>query len=516
MRRTTLILGALAALVAAMVTPAAASTAPTDVYGQAVSAVKTHAAQAHYAPGQTFTLRGLVTDPDGTRHIRLHRYVGGLPVLGGDLIVHLDRAGAWRGVSQTLRGAPRIATTPTLSAAQAAKAALAASSALDTSADGVQLALDTVGNAPARLAYEVVVSGIYPDGTPSELHVVVDAHNGQTIRSWDENMPGTGHGLHVGDVTIGTTAIPTGYELRDVPRGNHYTIDLQNRQSEKPGTQPISSSTDEFGDGTLSNRATVGVDAHFGAAATWDYYKNVHGRSGPRNDGVSPYSRVHYGRNYVNAFWSDSCFCMTYGDGDLSKGWYPLTSLDVAGHEMTHGLTSNTADLTYSGESGGLNEATSDIFGTLVEFHAAVTVDNPDYLIGEKLRTSGVPLRYMDKPSKDGKSVDCWYSGVGNLDVHYSSGVGNHFFFLLAVGSGARTVNGVAYDSPTCNGSSVTGIGNAKAGAIWYRALTVYMTSSTTYHGARTASLSAAADLYGSGSAEYATVAGAWAAVNVT
>jgi Zn-dependent metalloprotease len=206
---------------------------------------------------------------------------------------------------------------------------------------------------------------------------------------------------------------------------------------------------------------------------------------------------------------------MTYGDGDLTKGWYPLTSLDVAAHEMTHGLTSNTADLTYSGESGGLNEATSDIFGTLVEFNAANAADNPDYLIGEKLRTSGVPLRYMDKPSRDGKSADCWSSSVGSLDVHYSSGVGNHFFFLLAVGSGARTVNGVAYDSPTCDGSTISGIGNTKAGAIWYRALTVHMTSNTDYHGAHTATLSAAAYLYGSSSAEHAAVSAAWAAVNV-
>jgi Zn-dependent metalloprotease len=202
---------------------------------------------------------------------------------------------------------------------------------------------------------------------------------------------------------------------------------------------------------------------------------------------------------------------MTYGDGDASQGWTPLTSLDVAGHEMSHGVTSNTAGLRYSGESGGLNEATSDIFGTLVEFYANNPNDPGDYLIGEELRTNGVPLRWMDQPSKDGRSANCWSSSVGRLDVHYSSGVANHFFYLLAVGSGSSAYG----NSPTCNGSTVSGIGNAKAGAIWYRALTTYMTSRTNYSAARTATLSAATDLYGAGSVEYNTVAAAWSAVSV-
>ena len=121
----------------------------------------------------------------------------------------------------------------------------------------------------------------------------------------------------------------------------------------------------------------------------------------------------------------------------------------------------------------------------------------------------------MDDPSKDGHSAACYTSTVGNLNVHYSSGVSNHAFFLLAVGSGAHTVNGVAYNSPTCNGSTVTGIGNAAAGAIFYRALTSYMSSGTNFAGARTATLSAAASLYGSGSTQYAAVAAAWSGVSV-
>lgn len=259
------------------------------------------------------------------------------------------------------------------------------------------------------------------------------------------------------------------------------------------------------------------MDAQYGTDVTWDYYEDVHGRRGIAGDGKGSYNRVHYGNKYNNAFWDDSCFCMTYGDGDgVQMG--PLVSLDVAGHEMTHGVTSKTAALTYSGESGGLNEATSDIFGTLVEFHAANPEDPGDYLIGEKIVRDGFgkdALRSMDQPSKDGKSADCWDTSVKDLDVHYSSGVANHFAYLLAEGSGAKTLGGVAHNSPTCDGSTVTGIGRAKLGRIWYRALTVHMTSSTDYAGARTATLKAAGDLYGEGGPEHKAVAAAWSAVGV-
>ena len=184
---------------------------------------------------------------------------------------------------------------------------------------------------------------------------------------------------------------------------------------------------------------------------------------------------------------------------------------------MSHGVTSNTAGLRYCGESGGLNEATSDIFGTMVEFYAANANDPGDYLIGEEIDVNGngTPLRYMDKPSKDGASADCWSSGVGNLDVHYSSGVANHFFYLLAEGSGAKTINGVATTARPATAPPSPASAAPRPPPIWYRALTTYMTSTTNYAGARTATLSAAKDLYGAGSAEYNTVAAAWSAVSV-
>lgn len=185
---------------------------------------------------------------------------------------------------------------------------------------------------------------------------------------------------------------------------------------------------------------------------------------------------------------------------------------------MTHGLTSVTGNMTYSGEPGGLNEATSDIMAAAVEFYANNPQDVGDYLVGEKIDINGdgSPLRYMDKPSKDGASKDAWYSGLGGIDVHYSSGPANHWYYLASEGSGAKVVNGVSYDSPTSDGLPVTAIGRDAASKIWFRALTTGLfKSNTNYAAARTATLQAAADLYGAGSTTYNNAANAWAAINV-
>ena len=139
---------------------------------------------------------------------------------------------------------------------------------------------------------------------------------------------------------------------------------------------------------------------------------------------------------------------MTYGDGD-GVNYGPLVSLDVAGHEMSHGVTENTAGLTYSGESGGLNEATSDIFGTMVEFFAEQRQRPgrlPDRRGVRPQEPRGLPPH--GQPDPDGSRRTAGARTRKNLDVHYSSGVGNHFFYLLAEGSGAKTINGVAHNSP--------------------------------------------------------------------
>ncbi|MEV7687252.1 M4 family metallopeptidase [Streptomyces bungoensis] len=463
---------------------------------------------------EKLVVRDVVKDVNGTVHTRYERTFAGLPVLGGDLVTHVAKNGSLKGVTKAAKARISVpTTTAAVSPASAKKAALKAAGTAEATASNSRKVVWAAGAKPV-LAYESVVKGVQRDGTPSELHVVTDATTGKKIYSYQAVDTGTGTSQYSGTVTIGTTASASGgYDLIDGGRGGHKTYDLNGGTT---GTGTLFHDADDaWGDGTVTNRQTAAVDAAYGAAVTWDFYKSAFNRNGIAGDGKAAYSRVHYGNAYVNAFWSDSCFCMTYGDGANNAD--PLTSLDVAGHEMSHGLTASTAGLNYRSESGGLNEATSDIFGTSVEFFANNSSDVGDYLIGEKIdiNGNGTPLRYMDKPSKDGSSADYWSKSVGRLDVHYSSGVANHFFYLLSEGSGAKTINGVSYNSPTYDGSTVTGIGRAKADQIWYKALTTYFTSTTNYASARTGTLQAAADLYGSGSAEYNAVAAAWKAVNV-
>ncbi|MGK5692768.1 M4 family metallopeptidase [Streptomyces sp. URMC 128] len=466
---------------------------------------------------EKLVVRDVLKDRDGTVHTRYERTYDGLPVLGGDLVVQSTKADATASVVKAARAAIKPATTKAaVPAAQARQQALAASRAEKAKSPGVNREPRKViwaGNGKPAVAYETVVGGFQHDGTPQELHVVTDATTGEKLYAWEAIETGTGNTVYSGTVDLTTTQSGSAYNLTDGARGNHKTYNL-NRGTSGTGTL-FSGSDDVWGNGSPSDPESAAADAHYGAALTWDYYKNVHGRSGIRGDGTGAYSRVHYGNNYVNAFWSDSCFCMTYGDGSGNAN--PLTSIDVAAHEMTHGLTSNTAGLNYSGESGGLNEATSDIFGSTVEFYAKNSSDVGDYLIGEEIDINGdgTPLRYMDKPSKDGASKDAWYSGIGSIDVHYSSGPANHFFYLLSEGSGTKTINGVSYDSPTSDGLAVTGIGRDKAEKIWFRALTTKFTSTTNYAGARTGTLAAAGELYGTDSAEYKAVQDAWAGVNV-
>ncbi len=499
-----------------------------DLARAAVAAVRAHPRAAKVGEGQGFDVGSALVDRDGSTHVRMDRSYRGLRVRGGDLVVHQDADGAFEGVSQTLDRMIDLSVTPVLSRRSAVERALAPSKVTrsisgERVAGAPEVVVDASGSAP-RLAWEVLTGGTQEDGTPSRLATYVDAVTGEVLGTEQQiqNADGTGRSLYGGTVPLTTTAASGGFQLKDATRGGTYTTDMGNKSDSRfcqlfgsrcaTGTL-FTDADNAWGDGTNANRQSAAADAQYGTNMTWDYFLDVHGRNGIFGTGKGSFNRVHYGSGYANAFWDGTK--MTYGDGD-GTNYGPLVSLDVAGHEMSHGVTENSANLTYSGESGGLNESTSDIFGTLVEFHAANAGDPGDYLIGEEFDLrQHLGFRRMDRPSSDGASYDCYTSGVGSADVHYSSGVGNHFFYLLAEGSGVKTIGGVAHDSSTCDGSTVTGIGRDAAGRIWYRALTVYMTSSTSYSGARTASLNAARDLYGSGSTQYAAVAAAWSAVSV-
>lgn len=523
-------------LCVALPSPGTAATSPTSdpaAVDVAQDYIQENPGRVRAGTDDAFTATRTSTTPDGSSHVRFTRTYQGLPVIGGDLVVHLTKAEKVTGTSVAQARRIAVSTSPKVTQGAAQQKALGASKASSPDASASRLVVDARSGAPA-LAYRTVVTGVQADGqTPSRRIVLTDASTG-SVRSSQETIltpikvgtvsgaaspaapsragvaaSGTGRGIFIGSVPLSTDKTSsTSFSLVDLVRGSGRTCDLQNRTS---GTCTTFTDADNaWGNGSYTDRASAAVDAHFGASTTFDYFKNVQGRNGIFGNGAGVPSRVHYGSNYVNAFWDGSQ--MTYGDGSGNRA--PLVAIDVAGHEMTHGVTENTAGLAYSGDAGGLNEATSDIFGTMVEFYANSPADAPDFLIGEKIdiNGNGTPLRYMDDPSKDGASFACWSSAVPGSDPHYSSGVGNHFFFLLANGSGQSAYG----NSPTCNGGTVTGIGRDKAAKIWFTALDSYMTSTETYAKARVDTVQAATDLYGAGSAEVAAVKAAWSAVSVS
>ncbi|MEU4287974.1 M4 family metallopeptidase [Kribbella sp. NPDC026596] len=485
--------------------PASGFNQPAAVQAEQALTAQTAAALG-LSGGEELKVRDVVKDADGTEYVRYDRTYNGLKVVGGDLIV--KRTGQAVGQVTYNRGAKSVgvATKPTLS--QSAALTKAAKSAKFKATGNKGTLVVFVTPSKPVLAYEVVTTGVKADQTPSVLHSFIDAKTGALLDQDDEVKTGTGNSMYSGTVSIGTSG---SYSLTDPSRGGNFTTDLNGATSGNGTT--FTDPDDTWGNGATSNRQTAGVDAHYGAQLTWDYYKNVHGRNGIFNNGQGARSRVHYGNAYVNAFWDGTQ--MTYGDG--SGNARPLTAIDVAGHEMSHGVTEATANLNYSGDAGGLNEATSDIFGTAVEFSANNSSDPGDYLIGEKININGngTPLRYMDKPSKDGASVDCWSTSTGGLDPHYSSGPLNHWFYLASEGTGSKVIGGVTHSSTACNGATITGVGRDVAAKVWYRTLSTKLSSGSTYKDAREGAINSAKELYGADSTQCKGIEAAFSGISV-
>ena len=465
---------------------------------------------------EQLVVKDVLRDVDGTEHVRYERTYAGLPVVGGDLVVSRTPSGK----TQVVRAQrDRIAVPSTDASVSGRTARSRAAQRTDLRAAGTApvKVVYAAQHAPV-LAWQTTVVGTEEDGTPIRDLVYTDATSGQQLGRLPQVMDATGSGqsLYSGTVPLQTVQSGSTYQLTDSTRGGHKTYDATGITSEtdyRTGTL-FTDADNAWGTGTTASKQSAAVDAAFGAAETWDMYKAHFGRTGIRNDGVAAFSRVHFGNSYENAFWDDSCFCMTYGDGGST--FSPLTSLDVAGHEMSHGVTAATSGLNYSGDAGGLNEATSDVFGTMVEFEAGSASDPGDYYIGEKIAKDGTYLRRMDNPSLDGGSKNCWTSSVAGLDPHYSSGVGNHLFYLLAEGTGTKTIGGRSHSATSCNGTSLTGLGRDTAAAIWYRAMTTYWTSTTTYPQAANGQVKAAKDLYGATSTQCTATVAAWKGVAVT
>jgi zinc metalloprotease ZmpA len=464
-----------------------------------------------------FLMRGVFLDTLGQAHVRLDQQYRKIPVFEGQIIVHIDLdSGQVRGITDGRKQVAELDVSPELSPKAAERHALKLAGVGAKAKTSTQLMVLITEDGASHLAWQVRVTWDDAKPGPVDWMAFIDANTGDPLLSYDNlhtgTTPaiGTAYTLYDGTVDLATESYSDGnYGMRDPTRGGNYTTDMLNKRT---GSGTLFIDADNFwGSSTNKDRATAGTDAHFGATMTWDYFASQHDRDGVFDDAdKGVLSRVHYGRKYVNAFWSDACGCMTYGDGDgVIAG--PLVSLDIAAHEMTHGITSRTADLTYIGESGGLNESISDIFATAVEFYTAAQWPEgqieADYWLGEDVWTPTTPgdaLRYMDHPTQDGRSIDHYSMYVKNMDVHYSSGLANNVYYLLSEG-GTNDTSGI----------SVEPIGRERAEAVFYRALTVYMTPGTTFAGARQATLTAAQDLYATEPVTVERVADAWRACGV-
>ncbi len=351
---------------------------------------------------------------------------------------------------------------------------------------------------------------VYAQQPVSRAFIYVDAHSGDVVfqDAIIKHAAATGSFAtrYSGTQSSTTDSFNGSYRLRDVTRGSGVqTFDMNqgtNYNSAVDFTDANNSWT-EYNNTAFDNAA---LDAHWGAQAVYDYWKNVHGRNSYNGSGAVIKSYVHYDRSYENAYWDGSR--MTYGDG--ATRFSPLTSLDVCAHEIGHAVCSSTANLTYSYESGALNEGFSDIWGAAVEYYKAP--NKQTWLIGEDIDKQRPSLRSMSNPNAEGQpdtyQGTYWATGSGdNGGVHTNSGVLNHWFYILSVGKSGTNDKGNAY--------SVAAIGIDAAAKIAYRTEAVYLTASSNYAAARTYSIQSAKDLYGAGSAQEIAVTNAWYAVGV-
>ena len=521
---------------------------------------------------ESYVPRDVIIEDDGSEHIRMDRKLRGLPVIGGGVVVH-SREGRLLSMTRTLDlqlPDPKALDRPLLPVLSQQQAVIAANQyfppdlLLEPTATMVYFAKDN----SAILAYEVELFGNAEDKMPVNDLIYVDAttaaYLGRDSKIHAVATRGTAYTLLRGKVEITTDSViaqqspelQAGYVLSDPGRGGSRTLDGRNATAYEKlinaaeeymdlhqvptiaGSllgKPYFDADNVWGTNQVNLSQRIGSEVHYGLAETWDYFKKQHNRNGIANDGIGTRAVANIASaesEFTNAFWSDGVKTMFYLNGSAEEASNPVIAIDVAGHEMSHGVTGATAMLLSSQDSGGLGEATSDIFGTMVEFFDNNPRDPPDYLLGENVYASGKPFRYMFKPSLDTRrgpdgrqysSYDCYPKDGFNetVDEHFSSGVGNHFFYLLSEGAVVPKSHrsSLIRADLVCNGNTaLRGITNNLAAQIWYRALTLYMTEQATYPQAREATQHAAADLQARGflNAKQAdAVACAWEAVEV-
>lgn len=439
-------------------------------------------------------------------HAHYQQYYKGIPVRGGEVIVHLTATLLDADITNDLVPRVRVNTSPKLTpimAIERAKQDYGAEN-IGEKAPVSKLWIMRKGEQD-HLVFEVHLFSKQLDTKMLNPTYWIDAHTGKIYSKHSRVETAHGPTNYYGTVSFRSTYSrkAKSYFLYDTAR----RVGVFNAKNEDSPTKAnyFQSDTDTWNDSSAN-------EAYWGVVHTYDYYKNTHvrkgidGYGGPR---VLPnYEKnthlitayVHVGTSYSNAFWDSDALIMYFGDGDGIE-FGPFTALDVCGHELTHGVTQFTSNLDYADEPGALNESFSDIMGAMVEA-SVLGESSRTWKIGEGVMLKQDALRYMDEPTKDGVSTDYYperYKGDDDFGgVHTNSGIANKAFYLVAKGGTHR------------KGGSVKGIGTAKAAKIFYKAFTQYMTSGSSFSKCHAATLKAAKVLYGATSTQYKTVDKAW------
>nr|WP_315200722.1 M4 family metallopeptidase [uncultured Flavobacterium sp.] len=351
---------------------------------------------------------------------------------------------------------------------------------------------------------------IYSSNPISRDYVYIDANSGEIILkdAIIKHIQGSGNTRYSSQRTFETQQTGSQYRLRDYSRGNGIETYNMNRGTSYANATDFLDNDNVWNEYNNANKDNAALDAHWGAEKTYDYFLAKHNRNSYDGNGGVIKNYVHFSSNFDNAFWDSVDKTMTYGDG--ASVFSPLTSIDVIGHEIGHGVCATTADLIYSEESGAINESLSDIWGAMIEYFAEPSKQT--YLIGEEIKLGGGALRSMSNPKSysqpDTYKGTNWYTGTNqDYKVHTNSGIMNHWFYILSEGKTGTNDIGSFYN--------VAGISKEKAAKIVYRAETVYFNAGTNYFQARNYTIQATEDLYGSSSIESIAVAKAWDAVGV-
>ncbi|MBP2320776.1 Zn-dependent metalloprotease [Kibdelosporangium banguiense] len=420
----------------------------------------------------------------------------GLKVVGGDAVVVTDGQGRVHDTTAADTAPLTVGTTAKIDAATAANTARSKVSTVN-SVDTPKLVV-LAGSSP-KLAYEVVVLG-RNGTTPSNLHVFVDATNGSVVESYDDVKAGTGDSYYNGDVNLDTTSSGGTFSMADPTRSGV----LCGRDSNKT---VFSGPDDNWGNGSGTDLETACADALYAVQREWDMLRDWLGRNGI--DGQGKGFPAYVGLPDVNAYWTGSYTQF----GRTQDSQRQVTPMDVVGHEFGHAIFQTTPGGSGGGgtEKGGMNESTGDIFGALTEAYANNPNDPADFEVGEEVNLVGNgPIRYMYQPNRISGHPNCWSTSLPG-SVHAAAGPQNHWFYLLSEGSNP---GGGKPASPTCDGSTVTGIGIQKAGKIFYNGL-LQKTTSWNHAAARRATLQAAVSLFPGSCAEYNATKAAWNAISV-